>query len=337
MRIFPDAKETKRLLLIVLGLLTITAGCAGCFTSMPGKSFKGDLPSPSSKEKVLAENLRAHVEYLAGDIGLRNLEVSGSLELSANYISKVMRNAGYEVRLLPFEMDDLEVCNIEAELKGNANNDEIVIVGAHYDTAMGTKGANDNASGVAALLELARAMRDKNTDRTIKFVFFVNEEPPYFHTGTMGSYRYAFGLKEQETNVTAMLSLETIGYYSDRPGSQFYPFPMNLLYPDKGNFIAFVGNMGSRSLVRESVKAFRSSVDFPSEGAAVPGFLPGVDWSDHWGFWQNGYPGIMVSDTALYRYSHYHTYEDTPEKLDYLRMAYVVKGLEGVIEKLASD
>ena len=134
-----------------------------------------------------------------------------------------------------------------------------------------------------------------------------------------------------------MLSLETIGYYSDEAGSQSYPFPMNLVYPDTGNFIGFVGNMGSQALVRRSIRAFREAVDFPSEGAAVPGFLPGVDWSDHWGFWQNGYPGIMVTDTAPYRYEHYHTYGDTPDKLDYGRMARVVTGLKATIDKLATD
>jgi len=336
MKTLQNPKGARPLLLITLTLLALTAGPAGCFTSMPGKSFKGDMPSPNLKEKILADSLRAHVEYLAERIGRRNLEVSGSLELTVNYISRELREAGYEVRLLPFEMNSLEVCNIEAEQRGNAIHDEIVVIGAHYDTANGTKGANDNASGVAAALEIAKALRDDNTGRTIKFVFFVNEEPPYFQTGVMGSYVYAMGLREQEANVVAMLSLETLGYYSDTPGSQTYPFPMSLLYPDTGDFIAFVGNVGSRSLVRKSIKAFRQSVDFPSEGAAVPGFLPGVGWSDHWGFWRNGYPGIMVTDTAPYRYSHYHTYEDTPEKLDYVRMARVVMGLEGAVRRLAS-
>jgi Zn-dependent M28 family amino/carboxypeptidase len=318
MRILPDTKGAKRLLLIILGLLAVTAGCAGYFTFMPGKSFKGNIPSPNREEMVLAEDLRSHVEYLAGTIGQRNLDVSGSLELSANYISKTLRDAGYEVRLLPYEMNNLEVRNIEVELKGNAKHDEIVVMGAHYDTAYGTKGANDNASGVAAIIELAKAMKDKKTDRTVKFVLFVNEEPPYFQTEVMGSHVYAMELREQEADVTAMLSLESSGYYSDQPGSQLYPFP------------------GSRPIVRKSIGAFRQSVDFHSEGAALPGFMPGVDWSDHWGFWRNGYPGIMVTDTALYRYKHYHTYEDTPEKLDYTRMARVVKGLRGVIEELAS-
>jgi Zn-dependent M28 family amino/carboxypeptidase len=304
---------------------------------MPGSSYMGELKPLSADEYALAEALKEHVEQLSENIGHRNLEVSGSLELSASYISRVLRDAGYEVRLLPYEMNNLKIYNIEVELKGSVKHDEIVVIGAHYDTAHGTKGANDNASGVAAAIELARNMKNSHTERTIKFVLFVNEEPPYFQTGVMGSYVYAKELREQQANVTAMLSLETIGYYSDKPGSQLYPFPMSLLYPDTGNFIGFVGNVSSHPLVRKSVRAFRRSVDFPSEGAAVPGLLPGVDWSDHWGFWQNGYPGIMVTDTAPYRYMHYHTYEDTPEKLDYPRMARVVKGLEGVIEELASD
>lgn len=336
MRTLPNPKESIRLLIIILVFFAIVAVCGSYFTSMPGTSFKGYLPPPSQEEKELADTLRSHVEYLANTIGHRNLRVSGSLELSANYISKVLHKAGYKARFLPFEMDNLEVNNIEAELRGKAKDKEIVVIGAHYDTAYGTKGANDNASGVAALLELANRFKDRSPDRTIKFLFFANEEPPYFHTRVMGSYIYALELRERNTNVTAMLSLETIGYYSDNPGSQLYPFPMSLLYPDTGDFIGFVGNVKSSALVKNAIGAFRRSVDFPSEGAAVPGFMPGVDWSDHWGFWQNGYPGIMVTDTAPYRYMHYHTYEDTPEKLDYLRMARVVKGLEGVIDELAN-
>jgi len=163
----------------------------------------------------------------------------------------------------------------------------------------------------------------------------VNEEPPHFRTEEMGSRAYARRCRERKENVVAMLSLETIGCYSDEPGSQKYPFPFGLFYPSEGNFIAFVGNVSSRSFVRRCVATFREKAAFPSEGGALPGFVPGVGWSDHESFWENGYPGLMVTDTAPFRYAHYHRKADTPDQLDFERCARVVSGVEHVLRDLA--
>ena len=198
-------------------------------------------------------------------------------------------------------------------------------------------GANDNASGVAALVEVARLLVAKPLARSVRFVAFVNEEAPFFYTLDMGSHRYARRAHERGDNITAMLSLETIGYYSDAPGSQHYPFPFSFFYPDTANFIGFVGNLSSRSLVRCSLDAFRQYTPFPSEGLASPGWITGISWSDHWSFWQAGYPAIMITDTALFRYAHYHAPTDTPDKLDYNRTARVVNGLSYVVEVLANE
>jgi Zn-dependent M28 family amino/carboxypeptidase len=168
-------------------------------------------------------------------------------------------------------------------------------------------------------------------------VLFVNEEPPYFQTAEMGSLVYAEKLRREGTKVSVMLALEMLGCYSDKKGSQQYPPLFGLLYPDKGNFIAFVGDEGSRKLVRKTVRLFRDSTQFPSEGIAAPGDLEGVAWSDHWSFWQKGYPAIMITDTALFRNRYYHTQQDTPEKLDYERMARVVAGIRKVAELLANE
>ena len=151
----------------------------------------------------------------------------------------------------------------------------------------------------------------------------------------MGSLVYAIRSRQRGENITAMLSLETIGYYSDEQGSQAYPFPFNAFYPRKGNFIGFVGNLSSRSLVRRAIGTFRQTTDFPSEGAAAPGSLTGIGWSDHWSFWQEGYRAIMITDTAPFRYIHYHEISDRPAHLDYDRMARVVSGLSNVIVELA--
>ena len=173
--------------------------------------------------------------------------------------------------------------------------------------------------------------------RTVKFVAFANEEQPFSNTREMGSLVYATQAREQGEAITAMLSLETIGSYSDSAGSQLYPFPFSVFYPDTANFIGFVGNLSSRKLVRQALASFRQTTDFPSEGVAAPGWMPGIGWSDHWSFWQTDYPAIMITDTALFRYAYYHDPKDTPDKLDYPRTARVVMGLSQVVKALAND
>jgi Zn-dependent M28 family amino/carboxypeptidase len=218
---------------------------------------------------------------------------------------------------------------------GTSRAAEIVVVGAHYDSVEGTRGANDNGSGVAALLAAARAFaqRSDRPARTLRFVAFANEEPPYFQGSGMGSLVYARACRARGDRVVAMVSLETIGFYTDMPDTQHYPPPLGIAYPSTGNFIGFVGNVASRALVRRAISAFRETTRFPSEGAALPEWMPGVGWSDHWSFWQAGYPAIMVTDTAPFRYPHYHDASDLPDKLSYDRMARVVDGIvvDGIV------
>jgi len=268
---------------------------------------------------------------LAGTIGERNTAHYRQLQQSAEYISERLRRLGYEVHEESYTADGRQVRNIVAELAGGRQADEIVLVGAHYDSAPGCPGANDNASGVAALLELARQFQGTQPGRTLRFVAFVNEEPPFFQTGLMGSRVHAVNAKQRGEKIVAMLALETIGYYSDAPGSQQYPPPFSLFYPDSGNFIAFVGNLASRSLLHAAIRTFRDTTPFPAEGVASPEFITGIGWSDHWAFWQEGYAGIMITDTAPFRYPHYHEATDTPDRLDYGRMARVVTGVGRVV------
>ncbi|MBJ6725198.1 M28 family peptidase [Geomesophilobacter sediminis] len=302
---------------------------------MPGKSYQGTLPPLTPEESLLRDRLHRHVAVLAGEIGARNIADYGNLRQAAQYVATQLKETGLPVRELPYRVGTTIVVNIEAELKGQSRGDEIVVIGAHYDTVPGCPGANDNGSGIAALLELARLLHAAQPARTVRLVAFANEEPPYFQTETMGSLVYARALQQRGEKVVAMLSLETIGCYSDAPKSQQYPAPLNLFYPDTGNFIGFVSHLGSVSLLREVIGTFRRTTRFPSEGAATPERIPGVSWSDHWAFWQAGYPAVMVTDTAPFRYPDYHEPTDTPEKLDYDRMARVVMGIERVVEKLA--
>ncbi len=257
------------------------------------------------------------------------------LAVTADWIEAELGAAEYEVQRQEYQVSGVTCCNLEVEIPGKAQAKEIVIVGAHYDTVLGTPGANDNSSGIAATLALARRFSKHSPHRTLRFVAFVNEEPPYFQTKEMGSSVYARRCRQRDENIVAMLSLETIGHYDDAPGSQKYPAPLGMLYPSEGNFIGFVGNFGSRKLVRRVIETFRQHEPFPSESAALPAAVPGVGFSDHWSFWQEGYPALMVTDTAMFRYPHYHSPDDTVEKVDFERMARVVRGLEKVVAELA--
>jgi len=298
---------------------------------MPGSSWDGPLPALTGAQAEAEERLRRDVHVLATDIGERNFRSYDALERAAGYIEEELAAAGHAPRRQVYAIGDREYANLEVEIEGTRRASEIVVVGAHYDSALGSPGANDNGTGVAGVLDLARRMHGRRPARTLRLVAFVNEEMPHFANGTMGSQAYARRASGRGENVVSMISLETIGYYSERPGSQQYPFPIGLLYPSKGDFLGFVGNVSSRELVRRAIGAFRTHARFPSEGAALPSGVPGVGWSDHASFWEQGYPAIMLTDTAPFRYPHYHTREDTPDKVDYARLARVVDGIEAIV------
>ena len=303
--------------------------------SMPGHSYAGAFQPLRADEMTLRDRLRQHVHILAGEIGERHLWRPAALERAAQYIEATWQAQGYQVARQSVMAEGKTVYNLETELSGSLQRAEIVVVGGHYDAVLGSPGANDNATGTAAVLELRRLLAERQLARTVRFVAFVNEEAPFFQTDAMGSWVYARRLRARGEQVVAMLSIETIGFYSDVAGSQHYPLPFGLFYPRTGNFIGFVGNIASRALVRRSLAAFRQHTPFPSEGVAAPGWMTGIGWSDHWAFWQEGYPGVMVTDTALFRYAPYHTREDTPDRVNYERMARVVAGLARVITTLA--
>jgi Zn-dependent M28 family amino/carboxypeptidase len=299
---------------------------------MPGKNISKAAPL-SPDDVALREELRADVQMLGGEIGERNMWHYPQLNAAADFIENSFSRAGLRPRRDSYNLRGQSCHNIEAEIRGA--HPQILLIGAHYDSVFGSPGANDNGTGVAAMLALARRFADKKTEHTLRFVAFVNEEPPYFLSNEMGSFVYAGRCKTRGDQISAMISLETIGYFSDAPHSQTYPTPgLGVFYPKVGNFIGFVGNVGSRALLRRAVALFRKHAKIPSEGAALPAFIPGVSWSDQWSFWQHGYPGIMITDTAPFRYPYYHLASDTPDKLDYDRFALVVSGMEKVIEDL---
>ena len=303
---------------------------------MPGFSYSGPLPDLTEIESEIKNRITQHINSLAGEIGERNIWNYKALEASVDLIESVFKNLNHPVETQNYTVEGKLVKNLAIELKGTSLSEEIVIVGAHYDTVLGTPGADDNASGVAALIEIARLLSDQRFKRSLRFVAFVNEEPPFFMTEDMGSLVYACRSRQRNEKIVAMLSLESIGYYSNGKGSQQYPFPLNLYYPNIGNFIAFVGNIQSKDLVVQAIGSFRKHTKFPSEGIAAPQWIPGIGWSDQWSFWQENYPAIMITDTALFRNQHYHTQSDTPEKLDYDCIARLVNGLAMMVADLVN-
>lgn len=303
---------------------------------MVGKSYSGHFLPLTEQEKDISSNLHAHVFMLAKEIGERNIWQPQKLNAAAAYIENTWQAQGYTVKRQKYEARGVESANLIIEIPGTLLPDEIIIVGAHYDSVLGSPGANDNGSGVASLLEISRLLTETKLARTIRFVAFTNEEPPFFMGRKMGSRVYASLARSRKENIVGMLSLETMGFYSEAPNSQEYPFPFGFFYPNTANFIGFVGNIRSRQLMQLSLEAFRRNTRFPSEGTAAPGWTTGIGWSDHWSFWREKYRAIMVTDTAFFRYEHYHTLEDTPEKIDYNRLARVTNGLAEVVVELAN-
>jgi Zn-dependent M28 family amino/carboxypeptidase len=306
------------------------------YVSMPGKSFKGRPVQLTGDQLALQAALTARIEALSTTIGIRHHNHGSSLSTAATHIQTSFEELGFKPFVQQFEFKGTPMHNIGVIIPGRNKAAKWVVAGAHYDTVPTTPGADDNASGVAALLELAKRLKDTNPERTICLCAYANEE----HNGgaweNMGSYAHARSLKEQGIEVEGMISLEMLGYFSQEEGSQKYPFPFNLFYPTKGNFIGFVANTDSADFVRYCIEQFRLVATVPSEGTAAPEKFGDIGRSDHWAFWRHGWPAFMLTDTSNFRTPYVHTMQDTIDTLDLDSMTRVVVGIEAVILKLAN-
>ena len=291
-----------------------------------------------TRRAAFEKEAKKYVVHLSETIGERNLRKYKSLNDAADYIEQLFKDFGYTASRQEFQVRGFKCFNIEVEIKGKSKPDEIVIIGGHYDSAQGTPGANDNGSGTAAMLVLANHFKKYQPERTLRFVAWTNEEPPYFQRrDLMGSWVYAERCRKKNENIVGVISLETMGYFTNQPDTQKYPAPLNLLYPSTGNFIGFVSDVNSGGFQRQVIKVFRDKAKIASEGASLPDALPGVGWSDHWSFWQEGYVGLMVTDTAPFRYPHYHKATDTPDKINFVEYSKVIDGLVYVVEDLVKS
>lgn len=313
-------KRLSRLFFVGIAAFVIlkstTFGWQSLFTSSLGLD---------PKDNAIINRMKQHVVKLSEQIGDRNVFNYGNLGKAADYIVEQFMSSGYRVEFQEYTVENKKVKNILAIKEGAKLTQEVIIVGAHYDSCF-NPGADDNASGIAGLLELAKMMANKNVNRTIEFIAFVNEEPPFFKTDRMGSRVYAKKARVENRNIKAVIVLDSIGFYTDEIFSQRYPIIVGLFFPNRGNFIGVFGNFKSRYLASEIARIFKSNSSFPIVSLALD-FIPGIDFSDHWSFWKEGYPAVMISDTAFLRHKNYHRITDTWEKLNYKGMVCVIEGI----------
>ena len=315
-------------IVVVATLSLVFVGCLiGIIVTGPIVVRPGELEIDYA---VSASRLRESVERLCTEFTPRDAENLDNLNRAADWIAENLREAGLEVEIQEYTLPEGTFRNVIGLKRGTDLDAEATVVGAHYDAFGGFAGADDNASGVAVLLELARTLPRAAPRATRYFVAFSTEEPPFFRTDNMGSYRFAKLLQDREIQVDLMIALDMVGYYSDEPGSQSVPFPgLGLLYPSQGNFISVVGDLRAGHWIELVKRGILATQSLPVHSFRAPTSVPGIDWSDHLSFRRLGMPGVLVTDTSFMRFPHYHTAEDTPEKLDYGRMARLVVGLHG--------
>jgi Zn-dependent M28 family amino/carboxypeptidase len=291
----------------------------------------------SSTMRTIEDHVRAHIVTLGDTIGERNVFRPQALAAARTYIESVFETYGYRVEQQTYDVDGVGCVNLEASLQGSQKREQILLLGAHYDSVVGSPGANDNGSGVAALLEIAGLFAGSAPDLTVRFVAFVNEEAPFFMTSRQGSVVYAKAARRRGDDIRLMVSLETLGCYLDAPGSQRYPPMFRWFDPDRGNFLALISDFQSLPAARRMARVFRAHSDFPLEYAGLFRWFPGVAWSDHLSFWRRGYRAVMATDTAYHRYPYYHTADDTPDKVNLPKLAEATAALYRCCRAMAED
>lgn len=325
-----ESRRLRKRLAIGFVLATLTLGSTlACVVTQPVTSSNAEgnswMPDP--------KRLEAHVRFLSVECRPRDWSSPAGLEKAGTYIAGALRESGGRTWRQTFEVRSRAFTNFGASF--GPETGPRLIIGAHYDACGDKPAADDNASGVAGLLELARRLGLNPPSCRVDLVAYTLEEPPFFRTQDMGSARHAASLVADKAEVRAMISLEMIGRFEDAPDTQHIPFPLSPFYPDRGNFIAIVGRFADIRLTRKVKAAMRASSTLPVRSLSGPRWIPGVDFSDHHPYWDRGFPAVMVTDTAFNRNQDYHADGDTPEKLDYRRMALVIQGVDGAIRELS--
>lgn len=317
----------------VVAIILVATGLAAYGLWVPGQSYSGAPPPLTSTQQELAARLQAHIVAIASEP--HNTQYPAALERSALAIEQAFAALGFDPQRQEYKSDGATVRNIWVTIEPTEPVQDAIVVGGHYDSAHDAPGANDNGSGTAGTIELARLLKDfKPKNTRIYLVAFVNEESPFWGTDDHGAFRFAQLLLDRKEAVRGMLSLETLGWFSDKPGSQKYPSPFNWIYPDTGNFVAIVGMPGSRTWLHQVIGPYRQHATVPSIGGIAPSLIPGIAWSDHAAFARLGIPALMLTDTAPFRYPHYHRPSDTPDKVDTATLSRIVSALAQTLREL---
>lgn len=313
----------RRLLTVVLIILIGLSGLLYAVTN-PMVVTKTEV----SGIEVAPDSLLRHVMALTSTTGFRNYQNKTALQESMNYIVGSLTASGLQTELQEYKVNGSTYTNVIARY--GTTGDPILVIGAHYDVCEDQPGADDNASGVAGLLEIARALTNEQPelDYQIEMVFYTLEEPPFFRTEDMGSAVHAQSLKDSDADVLGMICLEMIGYFSEEKHSQSYPIGLlNLVYPNTGDYIAVVGKMGQGSVVRSVKRSMKETSEVEVRSINAPSWVTGIDFSDHLNYWAQGYDAVMITNTAFYRNDQYHELGDTYDRLNYDNMAEVVEGV----------
>lgn len=323
-------KRVRKFVLIILGLFVLFLFGIWFWMTQPAVPAVANITPPP----VLPARLETHVRTLSSEFIPRDYLHPENLDRVAAYIHREFDLANGETVDAPYQVKGKTYRNVIASF--GPETPARIVIGAHYDAAGPLPAADDNASGVAGLIELAHLLGQHPPSMRVELVAYTLEEPPYFHTDAMGSAHHARALKAAGVTVRMMLSLEMIGFFSDAPGSQLYPSPLlRAFYPSTGNFISIVGSTTQGLQVRRVKAAMRAATPLPVHSINAPALIPGVDYSDHLNYWNAGYPALMITDTAFYRNTAYHTPHDTPDRLNYQRMAMVVQGVYAAIGELS--
>ncbi|MBP1735287.1 MAG: peptidase [Deltaproteobacteria bacterium] len=335
-----QSRKVKRVLLVLVLLIIVFLLFSYWYMMKCEGNWRGEPLEKKMKMELIEikKGMESDIEYLQ-KLGPRNSEnekTYNQLRQCEEWIRQRWESQGYVVKKHTFSIREKEYSNLEIEIKGRTLPSEIIIISAQYDTLPDSPGANNNGSGIAILFQLSQLLRKRTPDRTLRLLNFVNEEDPFFGTEMMGSFQYAKRCRQQGEDIRVMLSLDALGVYKNEPGSQRLPFPFSIFYPDRGNFLAFIGNLQSRKYVKEVTKGFKKGSSFQIQAGVAPEWAKGGSWSDHSSFWKFGYPGIMVTDTGGFRSAHHTTKEDTIEKLDFEAMSRIVIGMYACAVHLTS-
>jgi Zn-dependent M28 family amino/carboxypeptidase len=324
------------IVLVLLGLLMAASAWFAITQPLFESSVVKHEPAPAQ----LPDALRRHVQRLSVDFFPRDHTNVKNLDATAEYIRNELQAAKATVTMQPFRVNGFNYQNVIGVFEGTAStaNSPTIVIGAHYDAFGELPGADDNASGVAGLIELAKMLSQAPLKHRVELVAYTLEEPPHFRSERMGSHIHASHLAKRSTPIKLMISLECIGYFSDEPNTQDFPVPgLGLVYPTTGNFIAVVGRYADRASARTAKRAMRNATPLPVHSISAPSFVQGIDFSDQLNYWAQGYSALMVTDTAFFRNKAYHTAQDTLDRLDYRRMADVVIGVHAAVRAVDAE